>query len=194
MRNPFGCRPGGRLPLPPWREWRHWPIPASECPMLDAHLWVHSRTGDARFVVTSDLGLYYWCPAEHPVRWGLTHEQETVLVAKFVRSAVRRSEQAAMQKSSAGVLWESAHPAIWEYLTLDVDDEGQERVTSMLCVFVESGVVKIALQDRQEGQSLWVASASLVEALAALEARLQAGDGEWRQSRGQQAQKSKTRR
>jgi len=104
-------------------------------------------------------------------------------VAKFVRRAVGAAGVIREQASAAGVNWVAAHPAIWEYLTLAEDDSGDVRETSMLCVFVEDGLVKMALQDRQEGQSLWVSSASLVEAFAALERRLVDGTGEWRQSR-----------
>lgn len=115
-------------------------------------------------------------------------------MAKFVRQHVAAGAAKRDAMSATAAQWAASHPAIWEYLTLDTLDDGKERVTSMLCVFYEAGVVKVALQDRQEGLSLWVSSQSIPEALEALESRLQAGDGEWRQSRGQQQQRRATNR
>jgi len=124
----------------------------------------------------------------------LSHEEEEVLVAKFVRKAVEHNERKALEKSREGARWEDTHPAVWEYLSLDTHDDGSQRTTSMLCVFVEGGLVKVCLQDREAGQSLWVSGASLVEALDSLEGRLASGDGEWRQSKGAVAAKGQKRR
>lgn len=183
MQEPSTLFRGSRLPNPSWFEWRRYKTPLSDCPMLDAAIWIHRKTGDARFVVTSDLGLFWVCPCTHPVRWGITHEEEEVLVAKFVRKAVDAQRRNSAEKSAEGVRWEESHPAVWEYLSLDTHEDGAPRTTSMLCVFVEQGCVKIALQDRERGESLWVSAPTFVEALHALEGRLASGEGEWRQSK-----------
>lgn len=143
------------------------------------------RGGECQLVVSSDLGQYYTLGVLHPVYWTFTESQEWEAMAKFVRKAVQAVERAKAAASEEAVKWAEAHPAIVEYMTLDVMDDGSPRVTSMICMFHENGLYKGALQDRQEGVSLWAAAQSIPEVLDALEARLQAGDGDWRPMRGQ---------
>lgn len=177
-------QPYRRRPPSGWRELRRWDRPASECPMLCAHVWIEMRTGRCLFVVTSDLGQFWRIPSAHPNVFEMSPEWEEALVAKWVRKAVERQRSAAEAKSVEGAEWEASHPALWEYMSLEEGEEGKERITSMLCVFSEKGVVKVCLQDRQEALSLWASGQSLVEALDALEAVLQAGTGDWRAARG----------
>ncbi len=114
-------------------------------------------------------------------------------MAKFVRKAVASVDRRNAALSDEAEKWREAHPAIDEYMTLETCDDGSPRVVSMLCMFWEAGTFKVALQDRQEGVSLWSAAQSIIEALDALEARLQAGDGDWRPMRGATPTKSKKR-
>lgn len=180
----FGELTFRRRPEWPWWEVRLWRVPCSEYPMLWAHLWMDLKSGDCRFVVTSDLGIYWECPSTHPSQYETDARWEEYLVAKYVRKAVEIVSRRAEKANAEGVAWQNTFEAIWEYLSLEEDDDGVHRQTGMLCIFYEEGVVKIALQDRQEGRSLWAAAPSIPEALRALEARLRAGDGDWRASRG----------
>lgn len=73
------------------------------------------------------------------------------------------------------------YPAIWEYLTLELYEDGKRRQRSTLMVMVEDGGVKCCLNDRDNARSLWVTAASLEAALAALEIALAGEDGAgWR--------------
>jgi len=176
-----------------WREVRHWHEPCFEFPLLHASLFIDVASGDCVFAVhTRSQHLASW-PAWHPVHWPDNYEEVRAAVAKFVRRAVERVSASREAASIEGRNFESSHPAIMEYLTLAVNDDQTPRETSMLCVFVEDGLVKLAVQDRQEGCSLWVTAPSIPEALAAAETKLVTGQGEWRQSR-QQARSSRQKR
>lgn len=72
------------------------------------------------------------------------------------------------------------YPAIWEYLTLLVWEGGKKRQPSTLSVFVEDGVIKVALNDRDLARSCYVSGASLEDALGALEKALESGEEGWR--------------
>jgi len=105
-------------------------------------------------------------------------------VAQFVSRVVNHQEKKAHAVSEVGALWVASHPALWEYLTLDSYEDGAPREVSMLLLFAEDGRFKAALQDRQEGRSLWSTAESIEGALMSLEAMLQSGMGEWRQMKG----------
>jgi len=178
---------GSKIPHPAWQETEYWRKPVPEFPMLDAAIWVHRETGDTSLVVLGDLGIVHWFPSAHPSTWNITWKEAEVLVMKFVKRAVERSQRAAEARSAAAVNWEATHPAVWEYMTCEAYEDGAPRQPSMLCVFLEDGVVKACLQDRQEGRSLWISAPSLLQAFDALEAKLQAGTDDWRVSRAAQA-------
>jgi hypothetical protein len=76
-------------------------------------------------------------------------------------------------------------PALVEFLTECLTEEGVARVTSTLGVSCEDGVWKVCLTDRaQAGQKfdfkMWKSGASLLDALKALDEDLQGGSPEWR--------------
>lgn len=71
-------------------------------------------------------------------------------------------------------------PTLLSYLTDDKYEDGTPRQRSTMSVFVEEGMVKIALNDRQEHASMYVAAEGLGTALEALESKLDAGTGDWR--------------
>ena len=177
-----------------WVELRHYSAPCDVYPLFDVVVEMNWVSGECRTVIYGLFGVIHTVRCVHPITWGVTHEKEYAVMAKYVRQHVARAAAARDALSGVAGEWANAHPAIWEYLTLDTTEDGKERLTSMLCLFVEAGMVKIALQDRHEGLSLWVSSQSIPEALAALEGRLAAGDGEWRQSRGAAANKNSGKR
>jgi hypothetical protein len=177
----------------PISEVCHWFQVVPEYPCLNARV-VHDRVADEFFFeVYGDLGLYWRCRSAAPCLWDLDWKEERDMVAKWVRKAVHRVGAAKEAASVAAVAWQGEHPALHEYLTLEEGDGGEDRQTSMLCIFFEGGLFKIALQDRQEGQSLWVTAQSLPEALTALEQRLQGGDGDWRPMRADAGKNRKKR-
>lgn len=178
-----------------WRSLRYWP--PGLCPgypLLRAEVWIRRKTLECRFLVICQGEVYWSCPCQHPVTWTFKdYEQEQEAVVKYIKTAVRQVDAKRELMSEVGAKWARDYEALHEYLTCEELPGGGSRTTSMLCVFFEAGVCKLALQDRQEGQSLWVSAMSLPEAIEALEARLRAGDGDWRPMRAAQQHKGKKR-
>lgn len=115
-------------------------------------------------------------------------------MSKWIKQQVESRGKKQQELSATGREWVNAHEALWEYLTCEELPDGGERTTSMVVMLAEGGLIKAALQDRQEGLSLWAAAQSVPEVLDALEARLRAGDGDWRPMRGQGPQKGRNTR
>lgn len=51
-----------------------------------------------------------------------------------------------------------------------------------MSVFIEGGLVKVCLSDREEGQTAWVSGPTLEACVETLELRLMEGSVEWRTS------------
>lgn len=177
---------------PLWARLRDYPVGlANEYPVLRARVVLNRRDLGCWFEVVSDRGLYAAIPCVWPLpEWG-SHREEGEYVASFIRRAVQAQEKRAARVSAEAGSWAAAHAAIWEYLTCDQFEDGEQREVSMLLVFVEDGRFKLALQDRQEGRSLWTVADSISEALRLLESVLKAGNGDWRQMRGAHQKKGK---
>jgi len=76
--------------------------------------------------------------------------------------------------------FESAYPLLFEHLAAVTWEDGSARETSTLMVLCELGRVKLGLNDRSEGRSLWVTGDTLEAALAVLEGSLRTGSADWR--------------
>lgn len=101
-------------------------------------------------------------------------------MAEFVRRVVAKDQRRQTVLDDRGTEWMRTYPAIWEYLTLEVHEDGAPRERSMLMILVEDGIVKGCIQDRDQGQSLWASGSGVPGVLEALDRHLQAGTGEWR--------------
>lgn len=171
-----------RVVPPGWVELRHFSAPCDEYPLFDVKVEMEWSSGNCRAVLYSAMGVNRVVPCAHPAKWECLECVEVDAMAKWVKSHVEKAKRVQEVASKIGQAWIEKHPALWEYLTLDTHENGQEREKSMLCIFIDDGFVKVALQDRDEGLTLWMSGNSLPEAVDALEAKLQAGDGEWRPS------------
>lgn len=149
--------------------------------------WFDVRVGRLRrsrtFVVyyRRDDVLVWVEPCPHPVEMVL----ESGSIERWIMSFLRRKDQAeakrAMVNAALAGEWAKKHPALWEFLTCEEYPDGSPRERSMLCLFVENGVFKGALQDRDQQQSLWASGDALESVLEALEAKVASGDDcEWR--------------
>lgn len=69
------------------------------------------------------------------------------------------------------------------YLVDTEFDDGSARRTSTLLVFVEDGVVKVCLNDRENGRSAWASGKTLRSALESLNAAVGSDCAEWKGSR-----------
>lgn len=72
------------------------------------------------------------------------------------------------------------YPTLYEYLSLTRYEKGESRVTSTLLIFVENGVLRICLNDRDNNRSVFFTGETLECALASLEAALLSDRVEWR--------------
>lgn len=88
---------------------------------------------------------------------------------------------------SEGIL--ARMPALAEFLTAVVDDDGNERQTATLLVIADASVFKVALNDREMSRSLWASGSTLEKALETLEYDLETGEGEWRAAFGAKRKK-----
>lgn len=134
---------------------------------------------------------------EHQAVWpfdlrvaNLDLEEEAMSFLKKATAAVAKKE---VRGNAEAAAWAEQHAALWEYMTAEAFEDGEARETSMLMVFCEDMRFKACLQDRAAGQSLWATGSTLEAALAAIEAHLRAGTGDWRRSK-QGPSKGKSRK
>ncbi len=71
-------------------------------------------------------------------------------------------------------------PALLEWMTAVVWDDGKARQTGTVLVMTEGGVWKAWMHDRDAKVSSWVTGKDLVEVLTRMDLQLQNGQGEWR--------------
>lgn len=79
---------------------------------------------------------------------------------------------------SSGIL--SKCPGITEYLSKSLYEDGKPRQTSTLTVFIEGGMVKVALNDRDVERSSYMSGEGLEDALRSLEKHLVEEKVDWR--------------
>lgn len=113
-------------------------------------------------------------PCPHEITW--LKEYEWMGLTRPVVSSPNGGEQGGVTE---GMLAKKA-PTLLAMLQDTKYDDGSARQTSTLLIFVEAGMVKGCLNDREIGQTLWATGDSLEGLLTGLEARLAKGTGEWR--------------
>jgi len=74
-------------------------------------------------------------------------------------------------------------PTLGHFLCDPVWPDGEVRQRSTLVVFVEAGIYKACLSDKDSGTSLWGSCKSFDDLLEALEARLTEDQPDWRKAR-----------
>jgi len=76
-------------------------------------------------------------------------------------------------------------PTLYQWLSDDRWDDGSQRATSTLLLFVEDGCLKGCLNDREGGRSVFVTADSVESLLDELEAGLSQDSLAWRAKPGQ---------
>jgi len=136
-------------------------------------------------LVAFDSGASDWLFVSNKLEahwWLLSANERTALVASFLRKASDDSKARVAASSDRDSAFRARFPALTEWLSADTYPEGGARETSTLLFFVEGGQWKGCLNDRDQKRGLWSSGASLDDVLEAIEACLQSGGGEWRQS------------
>src|ERR1700729_2085687 len=103
---------------------------------------------------------------------------------RYGQMAIRKPDPVAdagtQVRVSLGSAFATSHPVLWEYLTSTAYEDGAGRQPASLLVFVESGIVKLCLNDRDLSRTGWVSGPALEEALVSLELKLGDGSIDWR--------------
>lgn len=102
-------------------------------------------------------------------------------VAKRMAVPDASSSPAGFLSQTCSVL--SASPGLLDYLTANTFPDGTVRELSNLLVFVEDGVIKVCLNDRANGCSLWRSGTDILDVLASVDAAIQKGTADWRAAR-----------
>lgn len=87
--------------------------------------------------------------------------------------------------------WMAPFPGIWEMLTAGAFADGEARKGATLLLFVDEGVVKACLNDREQGMTAWASGAGLSDCLTALEEGLQGDTLVWRSGGKRPGQKGR---
>jgi len=111
-------------------------------------------------------------------------------MAKFV------TRRRASEESSSGVgpslrdrEFVKSYPALHEFLTLQAWEDGEVRVTGTLFLFVEEGMWKLCLNDRDAGCVAFVAAKTFTEVLSCAEEKYIADSLDWRLSKESRSKK-----
>jgi len=90
------------------------------------------------------------------------------------------SSQPLSEKAFAESIVPTLFPTLWSYLADATWSDGSARSTSTLTLFVEDGLVKLCLNDRELKRTCWSTGGTLEASAEALESRLAADNADWR--------------
>jgi hypothetical protein len=143
--------------------------------------------------------LYSWSGV--PTAWVSRHVGGTSgrdllnLVSEVAMGLLRKGEQRRVGGASGSLIepdeMSARFPVLWSHLTQTEWAKDEPRETSSLLVFLQDGMLKGMIRDREAGLCLWMASGSLGGLLDALEAGLCDPQAEWRVDRQAEGAKAK---
>jgi len=97
---------------------------------------------------------------------------------------MKRPDNPGTGASNTGPLTDPAFakrcPALFAYLTDDMWEDGTDRETSTILIFVDGGVYKAWVNDRALARSLWVAGATIQGLLDTANEALASNETVWR--------------
>lgn len=130
-----------------------------------------------------------WFPRrKHPWRL-LNGERE--MASKWIKAAVAKRRTAKPTALPADATLCDGRPALTDFMTDLEGPNGGVREPSAVMVCITPDGVRAGLKDDDAGGWCWREGKSLIEALDAIEKALQAGEGAFRQARGQTKKKGK---
>lgn len=100
-------------------------------------------------------------------------------VSQFIARAIAKKEPAAVSMPATDNVLFKDRPALAEFMTLVIDDEGNGREPSVLMVAITPTAVRVGLKDDQAGGWLWREADTFQKALTAIDNALQAGNVTW---------------
>lgn len=104
------------------------------------------------------------------------------LMSELIRQLRDQVRQDGPAKTAHDEEFQTLYPFIWDMLTVDAIDK-VPRATSTLFFFVEEGVAKLCINDRDLGRMCFVSGYSFRACLEAIEQGLVSGTLDWRADR-----------
>lgn len=147
-------------------------------------VWIRCFAGSVGFAIQAHLkscgyavggtfvDAFYW-----PY---MSYGQKEGLVMQWIKKLRRTGRGAVAAVEAKDSSWIEAYPALHEYLTCLVGEDGKPRQAATLNLFTESGSWKAWLNDRAEGASLCASGETVEGLLGALEAMLESANPPWR--------------
>lgn len=108
-------------------------------------------------------------------------------MALYRRSVREGGEDAARLPDGDGI--QKAHPDLYDFLALAAFEDGTARERGTLLLFVQDGRWKACLNDKADSCTCFVSGGTVKEVLAAANAALGAGKGDWRAYRAERGGK-----
>lgn len=97
-----------------------------------------------------------------------------------MRKPEKRPQSDDYPRGCSDASFSKRYPHLLMYLSETKWDDGTARVPSSFTVFLEGGMVKVALNDKDGQRSLYSSSETLQGALDAIEGHLASDTGDWR--------------
>jgi len=126
---------------------------------------------------TCDVGPFFWEPGCYSLRTAGGGP-----LMSFLNRVVESGSSGGPPGRTTGVLVEC--PALVEYLSAEKYPDGATRERSVISVFIEDGRVKVCLNDRDAGRTLWRSGDGVEDCLILLETGIVDGTADWRRAAG----------
>lgn len=85
--------------------------------------------------------------------------------------------------------WGDQFPVLFDYLTATTWEGGEPRETANLTLFWQDGMFKVCIHDKDLNRVLFVAGASVLEALSRADRDIESGRADWRPSKDRPGRK-----
>jgi hypothetical protein len=172
--------PRGRTPNgPPYHVWRQGEGEFSGWRFT----WTASRSRWWWLVAVSSFwGGRFVCLLRFPLDSGLDRDRSRweVRLSKFLERILGPAGKPAVERVVTDAWLAKDCPALHEMLTVTDLGDGKVRQVSTLTIFVEDGLWKGCLNERDQGLTLWSSGDSVEGTLHSLEERLMAPKVDWR--------------
>jgi len=133
---------------------------------------------------------HLWSVHFRYARFDYSHPSgEQFMASQWISKAITQQKQGKQSLPATDKAIYQDRPAITEFMTLLVDDEGIARSPSVLMIIPTATGLKVGLKDDNADGWLWREAETIQKGLNAIEAALQSGDVRWAPAGGKQGKK-----
>lgn len=104
-------------------------------------------------------------------------------IGRNLMSFIERSEKERERRQDAGAIndphFADCYPALYEFVTT-CSRNGKPRQTASITLFLDTGMIKCFVNDRETAQSFCVSSGTLLDAIELADRAIQDGTAQWR--------------